>query len=81
MVILRNPIEMAVAKYLRWKTFEDDHEYCSRHWARGDVICNLYWTQHPRVMVKDMSLKEFAKSGELVTLHHNLVVMLFCLLL
>ena len=81
MVILRNPIEMAVAKYLRWKTFEDDHEYCARHWARGDVICTLYWTQHPRVMVKDMSLKEFAKSGELVTLHHNLVVMLFCLLL
>ena len=81
MVILRNPIEMAVAKYLRWKTFEDDHEYCARHWARGDVICKLYWTQHPRVMVKDMSLKEFTKSGELVTLHHNLVVMLFCLLL
>ena len=53
MVILRNPIEMAVAKYLRWKTFEDDHEYCARHWARGDVICKLYWTQHPRVMVKE----------------------------
>lgn len=65
MVILRNPIEMAIAKYLRWKTFANDNEYCARHWARGDVICKYYWESHPRVMVKDMSLKEFAESSEL----------------
>jgi hypothetical protein len=57
---------MSVAKYLRWKAFEDDTEYCARHWARGDVICKLYWIHHPHVMVKDMSLNEFVKSGELL---------------
>ena len=76
MVVLRNPIEMAIAKYLRWKTFEDDNEYCARHWARGDVICKLYWIHHPHVMVKDMSLNEFAKSGELLTLTATFCVML-----
>jgi hypothetical protein len=79
MVVLRNPIEMAVAKYLRWKTFEDDNEYCARHWARGDVICKLYWTHHPHVMVKDMSLNEFAKSGESLTLLPSFCNVFLCI--
>lgn len=63
MVILRNPIEMSVARYERWKTLERN-QYCTRHWARGDKICDLHW-RHPREVVKDMSLEEFAKSDYL----------------